>query len=87
MTELRDPRKTFGEALVAVGEKNDHVVALSADSSSGSGMKPFHERFHERHFEFGIMEQGITGISAGMASTGKIPFFVAIAPFVTSRPF
>jgi transketolase len=33
------------------------------------------------------MEQGIVGISAGMASTGKIPFFVAIAPFVTSRPF
>ena len=87
MTDLRDPRKTFGEALVAVGEKNDRVVALSADSSSGSGMSPFHERFPERHFEFGIMEQGIVGISAGMASTGKIPFFVAIAPFVTSRPF
>ena len=87
MTELRDPRKTFGEALVDVGEKNDRVVALSADSSSGSGMKPFHQQFPERHFEFGIMEQGIAGISAGMASTGKIPFFVAIAPFVTSRPF
>lgn len=87
MKDLRDPRKTFGEALVEVGAKNDRVVALSADSSSGSGMKPFHERFPERHFEFGIMEQGIAGISAGMASTGKIPFFVAIAPFVTSRPF
>jgi len=87
MTDLRDPRKTFGAALVEVGEKNDRVVALSADSSSGSGMSPFHERFPERHFEFGIMEQGIVGISAGMATTGKIPFFVAIAPFVTSRPF
>jgi len=87
MADLRDPRKTFGEALVEVGEKNNLVVALSADSSSGSGMSPFHERFPERHFEFGIMEQGIMGISAGIASTGKIPFFVAIAPFVTSRPF
>ena len=87
MTDLRDPRKTFGAALVEVAEKNNRVVALSADSSSGSGMSPFHERFPERHFEFGIMEQGIVGISAGMASTGKIPFFVAIAPFVTSRPF
>ena len=87
MTDLRDPRKTFGAALVEVAEKNNRVVALSADSSSESGMSPFHERFPERHFEFGIMEQGIVGISAGMASTGKIPFFVAIAPFVTSRPF
>ncbi len=85
--ESRDPRKTFGEALVEVGEKHANVVALSADSSSGSGMGPFHQRFPERHFEFGIMEQGIVGIAAGLASTGKIPFFVAIAPFVTSRPF
>lgn len=87
MQELRDPRKTFGKALVEVGEKHPEVVALSADSSSGSGMGPFYQRFPQRHFEFGIMEQGIVGISAGLATTGKIPFFVAIAPFVTSRPF
>jgi transketolase len=33
------------------------------------------------------MEQGVIGFSAGLATTGKIPFAVAIAPFVTSRPF
>lgn len=85
--ELRDPRKTFGEALLEVGDIHPGVVALSADSSSGSGMTPFFKKFPERHFEFGIMEQGIVGFAAGMATTGKIPFFVAIAPFVTSRPF
>lgn len=84
---LREPRKTFGKALVEVGEKSTDVVARSADSSSGAGMRPFREKFSERHFEFGIMEQGIIGISGGLATTGKIPFFVAIAPFVTSRPF
>ena len=87
MEELKDPRKTFGEALVEVGQKNNRIVALSADSSGGSGMKPFHEKFPERHFEFGIMEQGIMGFASGLATTGKIPFFAAIAPFVTSRPF
>lgn len=87
MYELKDPRKTFGEALVAAGEKNLKIVALSADSSSGSGLTPFHQKFPERHFEFGIMEQGIMGFAAGLATTGKIPFFVAIAPFVTARPF
>ena len=60
-SELRDPRKTFGEALVEIGEKLPNVVALSADSSSGSGMSPFHKKFPERHFEFGIMEQGKIG--------------------------
>ena len=59
MDELRDPRKTFGEALTEAAQKNNKIVALSADSSSGSGMTPFKDKFPERHFEFGIMEQGI----------------------------
>ena len=87
MDDLRDPRKTFGEALVQAGAKDDNIVAVSADSSSGSGLTAFHERFPERHIEFGIMEQGIMGFCAGLASAGKIPFFAAIAPFVTARPF
>jgi len=87
MDDSRDPRKTLGEALVAAAEKNKKIMAISADSSSGSGLTPFHERFPERHIEFGIMEQGIMGFSAGLATTGKIPFVVAIAPFVTARPF
>jgi transketolase len=87
MEELKDPRKTFGEALTAAAQDNPNIVALSADSSSGSGMTPFKENFPERHFEFGIMEQGIMGFASGLATTGKIPFFAAIAPFVTARPF
>jgi len=85
--EYKDPRKTFGEALVEVGETYPEVVALSADSSKGSGMAPFRERFPERHFEFGIMEQGVIGYASGLATTGKIPFVAAIAPFMTARPF
>ncbi len=85
--EYKDPRKTFGEALLEVGEKYPQVVALSADSSKGSGMAPFHEKFPDRHFEFGIMEQGVIGFASGLATTGKIPFVAAIAPFVTARPY
>ena len=85
--EYRDPRKTFGEALLEVGERFPQVVALSADSSKGSGMAPFREKFPDRHFEFGIMEQGVIGFASGLATTGKIPFVAAIAPFVTARPF
>ena len=87
MDEFKDPRKTFGEALTEAGRKNNNIIAISADSSSGSGLSPFQAEFPERHIEFGIMEQGIIGFSAGLATTGKIPFVVAIAPFVTSRPF
>jgi len=87
MFELKDPRKTFGEAVIEAAEKNPNVVVLSADSSSGSGLKDFPTLFPGRHFEFGIMEQGVIGYASGLATTGKIPVFAAIAPFVTARPF
>ena len=87
MNELKDPRKTFGEAVIEAAEKNPNVIVLSADSSSGSGLKDFPTRFPGRHFEFGIMEQGVIGFASGLATTGKIPVFAAIATFVTARPF
>jgi transketolase len=82
-----EPIKTFGMALTEVGKDFDNILAISADSSSGSGLTPFQDAFPDRHIEFGIMEQGVIGYAAGLATTGKIPFVVAIAPFVTSRPF
>jgi transketolase len=87
MNELIDPRKAFGEAVIEAAQNNPDIVVLSADSSSGSGLANFPKLFPDRHFEFGIMEQGIIGYASGMATTGKIPVFAAIAPFVTARPF
>lgn len=85
--ELKDPRKTFGEAVIEAAATNPDIVVLSADSSSGSGLSDFKKMFPDRHFEFGIMEQGVTGFASGLATTGKIPVFAAIAPFVTARNF
>jgi transketolase len=87
INELKDPRKTFGEAVTEAAETNKNIVVLSADSSSGSGLGDFKKKFPDRHFEFGIMEQGVTGFACGLATTGKIPVFAAIAPFVTARNF
>jgi len=81
------PIKAFGDALLEAGRENTNIVAVSTDSSSGSGLSPFKAAYPERHIEFGIMEQGAIGYCAGMATTGKIPFYAAIAPFVTARPF
>ena len=87
INDMKDPRATFGEAVVEAAIENQNVIVLSADSSSGSGLSDFLKKFPERHFEFGIMEQGIVGFASGLATTGKIPVFAAIAPFVTARPF
>ena len=82
-----DPRKLFGAAVHEAAKSRGDIVILSADSGNSSGFGAFKKEFPERYFEFGIMEQGVTGFASGLATTGKIPIFCAIAPFVTSRPF
>lgn len=84
---FRDPRKTFGEAVSAHAEVNPEIVILSADSGKSSGFSQFAKKHPERYFELGIMEQGVIGVAAGLATTGKLPVFCAIAPFATARPF
>lgn len=86
-TALTDPRKAFGAAVLEAARLNPGVVVLSADSGASSGFGEFQKVYRDRYFEFGIMEQGAIGFSAGLASTGLVPVFCAIAPFVTSRPY
>ena len=85
--ELKDPRKTFGKAVSDIAELDERIVVLSADSGFSSGFKEFAAAHPDRYFECGIMEQGVTGIASGLATTGKIPVFCAIAPFVTCRNY
>lgn len=71
-----DPRKTFGKAVTQEAEKNEDIVVLSADSGKSSGFGEFIEKYPDRYFECGIMEQGVIGISSGLATTGKVPVFL-----------
>lgn len=85
--DRHDPRKTFGAAVSEIAANDDRIVILSADSGGSSGFGTFMKDHPERYFEFGIEEQGVTGVASGLATTGKIPVFCAIAPFVTLRNF
>jgi len=85
--EFYDPRKEFGKAVTEIAASNPDIVVLSADSGKSSGFGDFIKRFPDRYYECGIMEQAVIGVSSGLATTGKIPVFCAIAPFVTARPF
>jgi transketolase len=82
-----DPRKVFGAAVHEEAVKNPDIVVLSADSGGSSGFGAFKKEYPERYFEFGIMEQCVVGAASGLAASGRIPVFCAIAPFVTARPF
>ena len=82
-----DPRKSFGEAVTDLAAQDERIVVLSADSGKSSGFTRFMTEYPTRYLECGIQEQGITGVASGLATTGKVPIFCAIAPFVTCRNF
>jgi transketolase len=80
-----DCRVAFGETLVALAEADPRIVAVANDSIGSSSLKEFKRRFPERLINVGIAEQDLVGVSAGLASAGKIPFTCSASCFLTGR--
>jgi transketolase len=80
-----DCRVAFAETLVELAEADPRIVALANDSVSSSNLQAFRQRFPERFVNVGIAEQNLIGVSAGLASAGKIPFTCGAACFLTGR--
>lgn len=78
-------RDGFGKGLLLAGEKNENVVALSADLVDSTRNKDFAEKFPKRFIEIGVAEQNMAGIAAGLAATEKIPFISSYAVFSPGR--
>ena len=81
-TAIRD---AYGDALKALGEINERVVALEADVGGSSKSIVFGKAFPERYFEVGISELNMVNMGAGMAKAGMIPFVNTFATFLTTR--
>lgn len=85
MTGLADCRVAFGEALVQLAEADTRIVALTNDSIGSSNLEEFKQRFPLRLVNVGIAEQNLVGMSAGLASAGKIAFACSASCFLTGR--
>lgn len=72
----------FGEALTALAEEDDRIVAVTAAMLEGTGLKSFAERFPERCFDVGIAEQHAVTFAAGMATQGLKPFVAIYSTFL-----
>ena len=72
------------EVLAEMAEQNPDLVLLSQDFGPLGSFTP---RFPDRHFDLGISEQNLIGVAAGLAHAGKLPFVMAMAPFVSMRGF
>jgi transketolase len=82
---VADCRVAFAETLIALAEQDRRIVAVVNDSLGSSNLKEFKRRFPDRLINVGIAEQNLVGLSAGLASAGKIPFACAASCFLTGR--
>jgi len=80
-----DCRVSFAETLIALAEQDRRIVAVVNDSVGSSNLKEFKRRFPDRLINVGIAEQNLVGVSAGLASAGKIPFTCGASCFLTGR--
>ena len=85
MDELIGMRPTYGEALVALGQADERVVAITADVQTSDYSYQFGEAFPDRYFNVGIAEQCLVDVAVGMAYEGLIPFANTFAVFMASR--
>lgn len=85
ITNLKSTREGYGEALAELGETNPNIVVLTADLKESTKVDKFAQKFPERFFDCGVAEQNMTGVAAGMAAAGKIPWISSYAVFSPGR--
>lgn len=77
----------FGEALVELGQKDDKIFVLGADTVSSVAINKFQEIFPERFANVGIAETNLLGMAAGISIAGFIPFVSTYGVFASGRPW
>lgn len=78
-------RNGYGDGLKEAGERDERVVALSADLTESTRTNLFAEAFPRRFVQAGIAEQSMASVASGMAAMGKIPFIASYAMFSPGR--
>ena len=80
-------RESYGNALVECAEDFPQLVVLDADLAGATKTGTFKKAYPNRFFDCGIAECNMTGIAAGLATCGKIPFISSFAMFAAGRNF
>ena len=77
-------RGQLAETVSSVLEKDERLVLLLGDIGVWGFHKAF-ERFPERVYNIGILEQATVSAAAGLALSGLVPVVHTIAPFIVER--
>ena len=72
----------FGDAMIAVAEKDPRVVGITAAMPDGTGLAKFGKRFPDRYFDVGIAEAHAVCFAAGLATSGFRPVCAIYSTFL-----
>ncbi len=72
----------FSETMVALGEQDQRLVAITAAMPDGTGLSAFAERFPERFYDVGIAEGHAVTFAAGLAVEGFRPVVAIYSTFL-----
>ena len=78
-------REVMGKYMDTLAEKNDKLVAVSADLFRSCRMESFMDKYPNRTYNTGIAEQNMVGFAAGLAHEGFIPYAFSMSTFLTMR--
>ncbi len=72
----------FANALLAEGERDPTICAITAAMPSGTGLDKFEAAYPARYFDVGIAEQHAVTFAAGLAAQGMRPFCAIYSTFL-----
>lgn len=85
MSETVPNSKVMCDVLIAAGQQDKDIVVLTSDSRGSGKLTDFAKTLPGQIIEVGIAEQNLVSISAGLAHSGKRPFAVSPACFLSMR--
>ena len=83
--QFGDMRTEYGKSLIELGEQDENIVVLGADTTDSLKTAGFGKKFPQRFFNVGIAEANLVSVAAGLAYSGKISFASTYAIFLPGR--
>lgn len=85
MQDTFEMREIYCQSLIEAAKTNKNIVVVEADLMNCIKTGPFKKEYPDRFFNVGIAEANMVGVSAGLATCGKIPFCSSFGTFATRR--
>ncbi len=79
-------RQQFTSSMQYLSDRDERVITLLNDVGVYA-FRHLKEKYPDRVYNLGIMEQASISIAAGLSMTGYVPVFHTIAPFIAERGY